>query len=183
MVKQWGPTAQGTISSLLGQTMMEDNIKKECVNMYDWVTLLYPRNWHNTVRQLYFNKKKYQFPCPNNSLGLVFPDSSTVDQTVLAKMSSGLKNLNSYVPLKDGTLTGKGWCCSFPAMKTSPALHWILFPFTLSLIREIREPRSQRIKVFSFWLFMRWFICPQALNRSFIYPNVHLFFLLPCISR
>ena len=26
--------------------------------MYDWVTLLYGRNWHNIVNQLYFNKKK-----------------------------------------------------------------------------------------------------------------------------
>ena len=23
----------------------------------DWVTLLYSRNWHNNVNQLYFNKK------------------------------------------------------------------------------------------------------------------------------
>ena len=26
--------------------------------MYDWVTLLYSRNWRNTVNQLYFNFKK-----------------------------------------------------------------------------------------------------------------------------
>ena len=26
--------------------------------MYDWITLLYSRNWHNTVSQLYFNLKK-----------------------------------------------------------------------------------------------------------------------------
>ena len=25
---------------------------------YDWVTLLYSRNWHNIVNQLYFNKKE-----------------------------------------------------------------------------------------------------------------------------
>ena len=25
--------------------------------MYDWVTLLYSGSWHNTVNQLYFNKK------------------------------------------------------------------------------------------------------------------------------
>ena len=24
--------------------------------MYDWVTMPYSRNWHNTVNQLYFNK-------------------------------------------------------------------------------------------------------------------------------
>ena len=27
--------------------------------MYDWVALLYSRNWHNTVIQIYFNKKKF----------------------------------------------------------------------------------------------------------------------------
>ena len=26
--------------------------------MYDWVALLYSRNWHNIVNQLYFNLKK-----------------------------------------------------------------------------------------------------------------------------
>ena len=26
--------------------------------MYDWVILLYSRNWHNIVNQLYFKKKK-----------------------------------------------------------------------------------------------------------------------------
>ena len=27
------------------------------IYMYEWVTLLYSRNWHNSVNQLYFNKK------------------------------------------------------------------------------------------------------------------------------
>ena len=50
--------AQGSISSLLGQTTMEDHIRKGMyIYMDDWVTLLYSRNWHNTVNQLYFNKK------------------------------------------------------------------------------------------------------------------------------
>ena len=31
--------------------------KKECMYVYDWVTLLYSRNWHNIVNQLYFNTK------------------------------------------------------------------------------------------------------------------------------
>ena len=26
--------------------------------MYDWVTLLYSKNWYNIVNQLYFNLKK-----------------------------------------------------------------------------------------------------------------------------
>ena len=40
-------TAQGTVSSLLG-------FHDEGWYMYDWVTLLYSRNWYNTVNQLYF---------------------------------------------------------------------------------------------------------------------------------
>ena len=47
-------TAQGTVSSRL----MEDNVRKG-MYMYicDWITLLYSRNWHNILNQLYFNKK------------------------------------------------------------------------------------------------------------------------------
>ena len=37
---------------------MENNIKKECQYVYNWVTLLYSRDWHNIVNQLYFNLKK-----------------------------------------------------------------------------------------------------------------------------
>ena len=28
-----------------------------CINIYDWVTLLYSRNWHNSVNQVYFDLK------------------------------------------------------------------------------------------------------------------------------
>ena len=42
-------TAQGTMSNLLGQNMME--YEKNNAYMYDWVTLLYSRNWH-IVNQL-----------------------------------------------------------------------------------------------------------------------------------
>ena len=57
--------AQGIISSLFREDMMEGNIRKEIhththththtyihIYMYDWVTMLYSRNWHNTVNQL-----------------------------------------------------------------------------------------------------------------------------------
>ena len=36
---------------------MEKNIKKECLYVYNRVTLLYSRDWHNAVNQLYFNLK------------------------------------------------------------------------------------------------------------------------------
>ena len=39
---------------------MEKNTKKECLYAYKWVTLLYSRDWHNIVNQLYFNKNKKQ---------------------------------------------------------------------------------------------------------------------------
>ena len=60
--------------------MMENNIRKGiyiCVciyihtythtHIYDWVTLLYDRNWHNTVNQLYLNKKFFHY---EKSIGL-----------------------------------------------------------------------------------------------------------------
>ena len=42
--------------------MMEGSIRRGMyiyIRMYDWVSLLYSRNWHNIVTQLYFyNEKK-----------------------------------------------------------------------------------------------------------------------------
>ena len=40
---------------------------KECIYMYDWVTMLYSRNWHNTVNQLYSNNNKKT--CSGDSKG------------------------------------------------------------------------------------------------------------------
>ena len=38
--------------------MMEDSMRKRIyIYVYDWITLLYSRNWHNIVNQLYSNKK------------------------------------------------------------------------------------------------------------------------------
>ena len=47
--------AQGTIFNILWQKIMEKNMKKN-INMYNWVTLLYIKNQHNIVNQLYLNK-------------------------------------------------------------------------------------------------------------------------------
>ena len=32
-------------------------LRRMCIYMYDGVSLLYRRNWHNIVNELYFNKK------------------------------------------------------------------------------------------------------------------------------
>ena len=37
---------------------MEKNIKKKCIYVYNWITFLYCGDWHNTVHQPYFNRKK-----------------------------------------------------------------------------------------------------------------------------
>ena len=39
-------------------TIME-KIKKECIYVYNWVTLLYSRGWHNIINQLYIKKKMW----------------------------------------------------------------------------------------------------------------------------
>ena len=39
---------------------MEENMKKN-IYLFNWVTLLYSRNEHNIVRQLYVNKIKKIF--------------------------------------------------------------------------------------------------------------------------
>ena len=77
--------ALGSISSLLGLTMMEDNIRKGMytyvwVYIYVLVTLLYSRNCHNLVNQLHFNKKN-QLKVKRAALGV--PGSLVVKAQVL----------------------------------------------------------------------------------------------------
>ena len=38
-----------------GNSIQSLSINRECLCMYDRVTLLYSRHWHNSVNQLYFN--------------------------------------------------------------------------------------------------------------------------------
>ena len=45
--------AQGTIPDHLWWNLMEDNVKKRmCIYMFNWVTLLYSKNWQNIVSQV-----------------------------------------------------------------------------------------------------------------------------------
>ena len=49
--------AQGGLPNILWWSLREKNLKKNgCVYMYNWITLLFSRNYHNIVNQLYFNK-------------------------------------------------------------------------------------------------------------------------------
>ena len=41
--------------------MMDDSMRKGMYTyMYDWITLLYSRNWYNTINSLYSNKKFFK---------------------------------------------------------------------------------------------------------------------------
>ena len=42
---------------------------KECIHVYYWVTLLYSRDWHKIVCQLYFSKNKIRTIDLTNNLG------------------------------------------------------------------------------------------------------------------
>ena len=63
------------IPNLLGQNMMEDDMRKECIyicvcthtHIHIYITLLYFRNWH-IVNQLYFNKNKYNLKINQKSI-------------------------------------------------------------------------------------------------------------------
>ena len=49
--------AQGTLPNILWWSMWEKNLKENgCVSMYNWITLLYSRNYNNLVIQQYFIK-------------------------------------------------------------------------------------------------------------------------------
>ena len=52
MDKQQGPAIE---HRELYTIIWETNIQKEHIYIYDWVTLLYSRNWHSIVNQLYIN--------------------------------------------------------------------------------------------------------------------------------
>ena len=87
--------------------------KKECVHMYDWVTLLYSRNWHNMANQLYFNtifnKKEKKKPFLNifywrkkNQAGKCLLEPNSVLALTFVKPSKwepcrGVPVLNSWV--------------------------------------------------------------------------------------
>ena len=49
--------AQGTLPNIMWWSIWEKILKKNgCVYLYNWITLLYSRNCHNIVNQLYFSK-------------------------------------------------------------------------------------------------------------------------------
>ena len=60
MDKQWGLTVQHReLYPVSWDRPWEKTVwEKDCVCMYDWVTMLYSRNWHNAVNQLYNNLKR-----------------------------------------------------------------------------------------------------------------------------
>ena len=50
-------TAQRTLPNILWSSIREKNQKRKgCMYMYNWITLLHSRKYHNFVNQLYFNK-------------------------------------------------------------------------------------------------------------------------------
>lgn len=85
------------MSSLLGWTMMEDDIRKRMQIYYDWVTLLYSRNWYNTINQLYFNLK---------DLNKEFKKSKQF-QTKFQHACSELKFIIKFIYKKKGLRTPK----------------------------------------------------------------------------
>ena len=63
MDKQWGPAVQPReLCPISCEGTWQRIVRgRECMYMCGWVTLLCSRNWHNTVNQLYFNKKQNCF--------------------------------------------------------------------------------------------------------------------------
>ena len=53
--------SQGTLPSILWWSMWKKNLKKNgCMYMYNWVILLYRRNYHNIANQLYLKLVKWK---------------------------------------------------------------------------------------------------------------------------
>ena len=68
MDKQWSPTVQHreVYPISCGRTWWKILWQKEYI--YDWVTMLYTRNWHNTENQLYSNKNQINKPIKGQRL-------------------------------------------------------------------------------------------------------------------
>ena len=57
---QWGPAVQHReLCPISWDRGMGNDTRKRMYNTYEWVTLPYSRNHHNTVNQLDFNKNVY----------------------------------------------------------------------------------------------------------------------------
>ena len=74
-----GPTVQPYPVSWDG-TCWKMIWQRKCIYMYDWVSLLNSRNWHNTVSQPYFNSKKEKKKKPLKKD--VFPTASPKDSNL-----------------------------------------------------------------------------------------------------
>ena len=58
MEKWWGPTVwHRELYPVSWDRPLWKIKERECIYLYDWITLLHSRNWHNIVNQQYFNEK------------------------------------------------------------------------------------------------------------------------------
>ena len=92
-------TAQGTICNLLGQTMMEKIIKRNVYIRITEFTVLYCRNRHNTVNQLYFDYKikTKQHPPQYNNNELANMHSWTISPDSFPLRRSGSVWLQAWI--------------------------------------------------------------------------------------
>ena len=71
-----------------------------CIYIYDWIALLYSRNWHNNVNQLDFNKSILKI---KKGKGLI---RITKQKSMYTKHYAGNKHLE-YEVLKESTMALK----------------------------------------------------------------------------
>ena len=72
--------SRGTLPNILCWSILGKNLKENgYVHMYNWITLLYSRNYHNIVNELYFNKalRKWKGGGGNNSSRMELSWSTT----------------------------------------------------------------------------------------------------------
>ena len=99
--------------------------------MYDWVTLLYSRNWYNIVNQLYFNKKNqkkrnFSLPQIENSLKFIILLDVTLLLSPMSSLSLAISQpkpaamlLGAPSPFSlflDVSLTSPNCCCFCPSI-------------------------------------------------------------------
>ena len=108
-------TAQGTLSSPF-RARWKTMRKRMSIYIYDWVTMLYSRNWHNTVNWLYFNRNKNKIEASGMICQKTFSDGDFTGFSTVCPPT--------YKELKSSTLA---LACGYMTERNGQPLSILLF--------------------------------------------------------
>ena len=125
--------------------------------MYDWVTLLHSRSWHNIVNQLYFNKKFFKF------LNIKKKTGQMSETMLFRRRPSGS---GSRGPWEERTSDGSSLDC-FSLLVGKPSrsctFGWKAYPvsfeFPLNLWQKMHWPQTYGLFLCALFCFIDLSVC------------------------